>query len=546
MAYSVFTRNRLPHMTLQGKCPIQIINPTVDMEQERKRFRPFGQKVYVATYADGKLSDRAARALLVGYTNTVGIYQVMLENRRLTVAKNPQPRTEQQARVVELVDDSEAASLPKDITVETSSPPETKDTTAETPSPPLLTATSQRPKRSTAGKPALRIENDPKYTGHEAHLSISQALASEKAPQWEAAMRRELAMLEKYQVYEWVDKVPYSAKTVDTKWVVKEKEEKAVSDPKRYKARLTARGFTQRHGIDYHETYAPVCREESWRLLICIALEKNMKVRQYDIEGAFLNGPLQEELYVKDKHATGDKAWKLLKSLYGTKQAARNWNLVIDDILRGLEFQQCKDDPGLYFREQDGSIITIHVDDLLCAFQTDAIQYAWEQEIKKHFTLEEKGLPKRFLGMDVKWNNLNKTVMISGASTILTLGEKWHISKRAKTPYLITTEDDSLADAQSFQTLVGSLLFVARMWRPDIRYAVNKLCTKASKPNITDIRRGCRIISYLLNTQDEGIILKGATDTIDIFTDAGEESLEEKATTGILVMCGTSLIAWNA
>jgi len=96
-------------------------------------------------------------------------------------------------------------------------------------------------------------------------------------------------------------------------------------------------------------------------------------IRQYDIKGAFVNEPLQEDLYVKDSHATGDRAWKLEKSLYGTKQAEHNWNQVIDDILRGLGFSQSPDDPGLYFRIQDGSIITIHVDDLLCAFRTHEI-----------------------------------------------------------------------------------------------------------------------------------------------------------------------------
>jgi len=120
------------------------------------------------------------------------------------------------------------------------------------------------------------------------------------------------------------------------------------------------------------------------------------------MEGAFLNRPLQEELYVKDQHATRDKAWRLRKSLYGTKQAAHNWNQVIDNILRGLGFEQCKNNPELYFRIIDGSLITIYVDDLLCAFRSHKIRTAWELAINQYFTLEEKGLPKRFLGMDIK------------------------------------------------------------------------------------------------------------------------------------------------
>jgi len=122
-------------------------------------------------------------------------------------------------------------------------------------------------------------------------------------------MRRELTLLDKYQVYKWVDKVPVGGKIIDTIWVMHEKGEKAPSNPNRYKARLTVRGFTKWAGIDYHDTYAPVCREESWRLLICNGLKDKVVIRQYDIEGAFLNGPLQEDLYVKDAHATGG-CWK--------------------------------------------------------------------------------------------------------------------------------------------------------------------------------------------------------------------------------------------
>jgi len=79
-----------------------------------------------------------------------------------------------------------------------------------------------------------------------------------------------------------------------------------------------------------------------------------------------------------DKHATGDRVWRLLKSLYGTKQAAHNWNRVIDSILKGLGFEQSKDDSGLYLRALDSSIITIHVDDLLCTgtFRSHII---WEE-----------------------------------------------------------------------------------------------------------------------------------------------------------------------
>ena len=135
--------------------------------------------------------------------------------------------------------------------------------------------------------------------------------------------------------------------------------------------------------------------------MICLALTHNMVMGQFDIEGAFLNRPLEEVLYVKDQHATGNRAWRLKKSLYGTKQAARNWNKFIDDILRGLGFAKCPDDPGFYFRKIDGSLIVLHVDDLLCAFPDTTAMAEWREALAQHLTVEDKGTPERFLGMDM-------------------------------------------------------------------------------------------------------------------------------------------------
>ena len=227
-------------------------------------------------------------------------------------------------------------------------------------------AAPQRSTRSTAGIPPVRLTEDPAYTGiqlttpdAEPNLTIAEALASPDAFQWQQAIQREPDQLERYEVYECVNEVPAGAKVIDTKWVLRKKEEKSLEDLKRYKARLTARGFTLYIGRDYdiHGTYAPLCREESWCIPICLALARNILVRQFDIEGAFLNGPLQEILYGKDAHATDQRAWRLKKSWYETKQAAHNWNRVLDDVLIGLGFIKCPDDPRLYYRAPDQGVI---------------------------------------------------------------------------------------------------------------------------------------------------------------------------------------------
>jgi len=270
-----------------------------------------------------------------------------------------------------------------------------------------------------------------------------------------------------------------------------------------------------------------------------------MVMGQFDIEGAFLNGPLEEVLYVKDQHATGNRAWQLKKSLYSTKQAARNWNKFIDDILRGLGFAQCPDDPGFYFRKIDGSLIVLHVDDLLCAFPDTMALAEWKEALAQHLTVEDRGMPERFLGMDMVWKE--GQVQISGKPVIISLADDFMINKLAAIPYLIIEDSTELAEIKPFQILVSRLLFISRMWRPNIGYAVNQLCARASQPRVSDVRKGCRVIVYLLGTAGEGICLRGVRKMeIDIFTDAGEEKLEEKATTGILVLLGNLPISWAA
>jgi len=193
-----------------------------------------------------------------------------------------------------------------------------------------------------------------------------------------------------------------------------------------------------------------------------------MLVSQYDIEGTFLNAAIQEELYVKDQHATRTRAWKLWKSLYGTKQAAHNWDRVIDNVLQRLGFAQCPDDPGLYFRQVDGLVITIHVDDLLCVFRSATIRQEWETAVREHFTLEERGLLSRFVGMGIIWDHSNRTATVMGDRAIMALAKGWQITKNR--PHHISLLK---------RTMLGRLLFIARMWRPDIRDAVNRLCIKA-------------------------------------------------------------------
>ena len=138
-------------------------------------------------------------------------------------------------------------------------------------------------------------------------------------------------------------------------------------------------------------------------------------------------------------------------------------------------------------------------------------------------------------------------VTISGCTAIRTAAQDYAITRTASSPYAstITATPEQACNLKQLQALTGRLLFITRMWRPDIRYTVQRMCTKTKAPTQQDLANGFRILTYLLGTKDEGIQL-GPTrkEPVDIFIDAGEESLKDRATSGILIRIGNSPILW--
>ena len=145
---------------------------------------------------------------------------------------------------------------------------------------------------------------------------------------------------------------------------------------------------------------------------------------------------------------------------------AHNWNKVLDDILKGLRFSPCLDDLGLYYRIQDGSVIVVHVDNLLCGFANKDAKEQEENAMSQYLTLEKRGLLKRFLCMDWTW--VPEGVRVSGSTAIEALARDYGITKVASSPFTTKVEPKASTDIKKFQALTGRLLFITRMWRPDI------------------------------------------------------------------------------
>jgi len=165
--------------------------------------------------------------------------------------------------------------------------------------------------------------------------------------------------------------LPEGRDVVDNKWVFKIK---CNSDGsvQRYKARLVAKGFSQQPGVDFTETYSPVIRHTSVRAVLAIANQPDMEIHQMDVQTAFLNGNLEEEIYTKQPSGFVQKGkenlfCKLEKGLYGLKQSARCWYQMLNDYLQKVDYQLCHSGPCVYWKRTSLCliIIAIHVDDLI-------------------------------------------------------------------------------------------------------------------------------------------------------------------------------------
>ena len=193
-------------------------------------------------------------------------------------------------------------------------------------------------------------------------------------------MEKELNSLEDNDVWDRVD-LPKDRKAIGSKWVFKRKRN-AEGNVERYKARLVAQGYTQKNAIDYDETFSPVVRFESIRTIIALAAKHNLRLHQIDVTIAFLNGTLEEVIYMKQPEGFEIKGkermvCKLKKSIYGLNQSPRCWNQALDDHLKKIGFISSMNDPCIYTLNAGGEvfILAVYVDDIILAGKsTEKIQ----------------------------------------------------------------------------------------------------------------------------------------------------------------------------
>ncbi|MCV5002720.1 reverse transcriptase domain-containing protein, partial [Escherichia coli] len=186
-----------------------------------------------------------------------------------------------------------------------------------------------------------------------------------------------------------------------------------------------AKGYTQKEGIDYEETFSPVAMLKSIRILLSIAASLDYEIWQVDVKTAFLNGYLEEEIYISQpdgfiKEGQEQKVCKLLKSIYGLKQASRSWNLRFDETIKTYGFEQNIDEPCVYklINEQTVVFLVLYVDDILLIGNNVVKLSEVKNWLAEQFQMKDLGNANYVLGIQILRDRKNKLLILSQASYV--------------------------------------------------------------------------------------------------------------------------------
>ncbi|KAL0402820.1 UNVERIFIED_CONTAM: Retrovirus-related Pol polyprotein from transposon TNT 1-94 [Sesamum radiatum] len=362
------------------------------------------------------------------------------------------------------------------------------------------------------------LENEPR--------TINEALSSPEAPFWKEAINSEIESIMQNHTWELMD-LPPGSTPLGCKWILKRKY-KADGSIDKYKARLVAKGFKQKEGLDFFDTYSPVTRITSIRVLIAIAALYDLEIHQMDVKTAFLNGELDEEIYMNNLKGLSFLAKKRrsadLSSLY------MGLNKLLNNGMKSLT--------GQY-------------DMLIMGSNRDVI-LTTKRMLTKHFDMKDMGLADVILG--IKISKTSDGLALSQSHYIENILKKFkaYDSPPAKTPvdlnlHLAKNKGESEGQIE-YSRIIGSLMYIMNCTRPDIAYAVNKLSRFTSNPSKNHWKGLIRVLRYLKYTSNYGLHYTRYPAVLEGYSDANwiSDSKDTKSTSGYVFTIGGGAVSWKS
>ena len=324
--------------------------------------------------------------------------------------------------------------------------------------------------------------------------TYSQAIESAERKDWTASMEDELNSLKENETWSLVP-LPAGRRALCGKWVYKTKVG-ANGEVLKHKARWVVKGYEQRHGVDYDQTFAAVVKPMAYKTLFALAARHDWEIEQMDVKTAFLHGTLDNEIFVEQPTGYDDgsgRVCRLNKSLYGLKQSPRVWYQTLQQFLATKGYHRTNADHSVFYNRDNGTILAAYVDDLLLIGPNLDHIIELKKLLSDEFQMTDLGPVAHYLGVQVSRDRYNRTLTMT-QTTYLTrvLGDHGMLDCNSiKTPMetginlvpstIQATEDDTKA----YQSAIGSLMYAMTATRPDIAFAVSVLSRFPSKPDTT-------------------------------------------------------------
>lgn len=385
-------------------------------------------------------------------------------------------------------------------------------------------------------------------------LTLEEALKGSERDQWLQAVREELKCFEENCAWEVVD-VPKSGTIVQCKWVLKKKI--GPDNQVRYRARLVAKGFTQRPGVDYVETFSPVVRHSTLRLLFALSVKLKLDITHLDVTTAFLNGELNENIFMQKPQGfhceDSSKVLKLKKAIYGLKQASRMWYQKVDECLTKNGYVKSKYEPCLYIKNKT-TIVALYVDDFFVFSSDEKETCNLKAILESQFKIKDLGQVRQCLGMSVCYDKEKSVLTLSQSEYIQQLLLKFNLSDchTVDTPMesgLKLTKCEKSNKNLPYQQLIGCLMYLAILTRPDIAYSVVYLSQFNNCYDKEHWNHCKRILRYLKKTKDYCLTYRGTGNKEIVgYVDAdwGSDATDRKSYTGYCFTLSEGVISWGS
>ena len=383
--------------------------------------------------------------------------------------------------------------------------------------------------------------------------TVKEALSGPQAKEWRTAMGEEFNSLIENKT--WIlTALPKGRKPTSCKWIFKIKRN-ADGSMQIYKARLVARGFLQREGIDYNETFVPVVKFSSLRLLFAWAVQHGLEIDQMDVVTAFFYGDMEEELYMAQPEGyvmDPNLVCKIQRGLYGFKQSPRNWYARILKTLEEFGLIMLESDNSVFMGE--GVIIAIYVDDLIIIGKRASVD-AIKKKLTKSFKMKDMGPAYWVLGIRVTRDREAGTISLDQTQYAKDVLKRYGMENAKPVPTPITNSElggdtsPLLPHGNEYRSAIGGLMYLMTGTRPDLAYSISLLSQYMQAPRECHWGAVKRVLRYVAGTQGYSLKYIGSQNLgPHVFCDAnwGGDTATRKSTSGIISKVSDGPVTWQS